>query len=156
MGLFRYLKLPKIYLIEHHTGAGLALETGVIYPGEILTIACSAPVLMTREEQAAFYPTVSEEWSKPRKDGSQFMTTWNMMKDYVIGDLGMKDHEMHNALREWKARPQAYGVLSKQDKLTYFKQIICPLLPVCAETSTLGPYVQYCKELVIGVSHPSK
>lgn len=148
MEIFRHLKLPKMHLVGHHTGAGMAMEMGAIYSDEILTITCSAPALATPEEQAVLYAALGEEWSKPKEDGTQFMRVWNIMKDYVIGDLDTKVYEVLAALRSWKGRKQAYEVLFRQDKLTYFKNITCPLLAMCAENDIVWPNFHYCKELV--------
>ena len=73
MGLYRYLKLPKMHLVGHHTGSAMAMEMGAIYPEEILTVTCSAPALATPEEQAVLRKAFAEEWSKPKEDGSQLM-----------------------------------------------------------------------------------
>ncbi|RDW58434.1 hypothetical protein BP5796_12364 [Coleophoma crateriformis] len=147
MGLYRHLKLPKMHLVGHHTGSAMAMEMGAIYPDEILTVCCSAPALASREEQKALYAALHEEWSKPKADGSQLMRVWDIMKDYVIGDLETKVYEVLAACRSWKGRKQAYEVLFRQDKLTFFKQITCPLIAMCAEDDVVWPNFHYVQEL---------
>jgi pimeloyl-ACP methyl ester carboxylesterase len=64
MEFFRYLKLPKMHLIGHHSGSAHAMEMAASYPDEILTVALSGPVSTTEEEQGASYKIIGKEWGQ--------------------------------------------------------------------------------------------
>ncbi|KAH6664852.1 Alpha/Beta hydrolase protein [Halenospora varia] len=147
MGLFRDLKLPKFHLVGHHTGAGLAMEIAALYPDEIFSVMLSAPALATPTEQAAMFKTLAGEWSKPKHDGSHLMKVWDVMNGELWGSLEVKNHEVLDTLRAWRGRDQAYGVMFRQEKLRYFREIRCPILATCSKQDVLWPCFHYCTEL---------
>ncbi|KAH8653071.1 Alpha/Beta hydrolase protein, partial [Tricladium varicosporioides] len=147
MGLFHDLKLPKVHLVGHHTGAGLAIEMAAIYPSSILTVMLSAPALATPGEQSAMFNTLAGEWSKPKNDGSHLMKVWDVMNGELWRDVEIKNHEVLDTLRAWKGRDQTYAVMFKQEKLKYYKGIRCPILATCSKQDVLWPCFHYCKEL---------
>jgi pimeloyl-ACP methyl ester carboxylesterase len=150
MGLFRNLKLPKMHLIGHHSGAALSMEMASVYPEEFHSVALSGPALATPEEQAAMFKTIAYKWSEPEEDGSHLMKVWNLMSanDQLWNTLELKNHEVIDSLRAWKGRNQAYGVMFRQEKLKYYKSITIPLLSMCSKEDVLWPCFHFCKELV--------
>jgi pimeloyl-ACP methyl ester carboxylesterase len=147
-GLFRHLKLPKFHVIGHHAGSSIALEIAAVYPDEVFTCCLSSPAMATAEEQAIMFKTLASEWNKPKEDGSHLMKVWNTMNGQLWTDLDIKNHEVIDTLRAWKGRDQAYACTFKQDKLSYYNQIKCPVLAMCSKEDVLWPNFHYCSELV--------
>ncbi len=148
MGFFRHLKLPKMHLVGHHTGAALSMEMAAVYPDEVLTVGLSGPALATAEEQAIMYEQLCGELSKPKEDGSHLTKVWGYLNSPLYPDLATKNHEVLDTLRAWKGRDQSYACSFKQDKLTYFSKITCPILAMCSKDDVLYSCFHYCKELV--------
>ncbi|KUJ21552.1 alpha/beta-hydrolase [Mollisia scopiformis] len=148
MGLFRHLRLPKMHLVGHHSGAALAMEMSAVYPSEVFTCALSGPALAIPEEQAKMFKNLARELSKPKEDGSHLMKVWNLMNGELYTDLDIKNHEVIDTLRAWKGRDQAYAVTFKQNKLAYYEKITVLILAMCSEEDVLWPCFHYCQKLV--------
>lgn len=136
------------HLMGHHSGACLALETAVLYPTAVRSIALVGPVLLDAEERARMKALYHAPFNAPTSDGGHLLKTWMYLGDMgCSADLDVKQRELLDHCRAWKGRTQIYGAVWEQDGIALFKQVGCPVLALCAEDDVLWPYFYKVKEI---------
>lgn len=142
------MNLEKFHVFGHHSGACIAVEMAVLFPGNILSICLIGPALLTAEERMAMKAKFFEPFNEPVLDGSHLMKSWRYLEELNIGDdIELKQRETLDNLRAWKGRNQIYFTIWNQDCMDLFKRVKCPILCLIAENDVLMPFFHCVNEI---------
>jgi len=84
-----HLGLARADLVGHHTGALVATEAALAFPGRVRRLILNGPVPMTPEERAAGLDDVArrEKSYRVKADGSHLQEVFKLRLDYVVGSV---------------------------------------------------------------------
>lgn len=141
------LGIASCHVVGHHTGAAIATELACRRPELAASLTAFGPLTLTaeeREESAKHYgaPFV------PARSGAYLLQNWEYLRvGGADAEIDLLHREMVGMLRAWKARPQAYGAVWKQDFIAAFKALTCPIRIVCPTDDVLYPFFERAREL---------
>ena len=141
------LGFEKFHLFGHHTGASIAIEIAINAPQHVASLMMIGPVVLTAEERSLFgqvYPKPFE----PKADGSHLKIMWDYIES--IGgnsDLNLHHREMIDTARAWEGHIKMYQKIWDQDFSALYKDVIVPMLIMCAEKDILWPMFDRAKEM---------
>ncbi len=143
----RALKLDRVHLFGHHTGACVAIEIAVADPARAASLSMIGPVTITREEAAAFKTVYPKDFGL-KADGSHVKKMW----DYVAEIGGNASLELHHrefvdTARAWNGHIQVYSGIWDQDFIALYKQVACPMQIMCSPNDVLWPIFPRAREL---------
>ncbi|MCC7413770.1 MAG: alpha/beta hydrolase [Gammaproteobacteria bacterium] len=138
--------LQRFHVFGHHTGACLGVEIAARDPQRVRSLMMVGPVPLTRDERDEFRQHFSTPMS-PTADGAYLKTTWDYLA--ALGadrDLALHHREVVDTLRAYMGRYQAYTAVWDQDWSSWYRQVRCPILLLCAADDVLWPYFARAQE----------
>ena len=141
------LELDEIDLVGHHTGACLGVEIAAGHPDRIRSLAMIGPVPLTQEERDEFRVSFGTPIS-PSADGAYLLETWQYLAGLgADSDIELHHREVVDTLRAYYGRFQTYSAVWDQDFVSFFEQVRCPMLLMCAPDDVLMPFFERACEL---------
>ncbi|OAK94760.1 alpha/beta-hydrolase [Phaeosphaeriaceae sp. SRC1lsM3a] len=154
-----------VHIIGHHSGAALAPQLAVMFPGIVRTLCLVGPTVVNEAERIAMRERFLVPFNTPEPSGSHVIKTWEYLGRMGITsagacaapptscsaeDLELWQRELLDHVRAWKGRLQIYGAVWAIDSEALFKQVQCPVLALCAKDDVLYEHLDNVKKLKEG------
>lgn len=158
-------KAVGVHLIGHHSGAALAPQLAVMFPGIVRTVCLVGPCVVNNTERIAMRDKFMVPFNTPEPSGEHLTKTWAYLGRMGVTsagacsspptscspqDLEMWQRELLDHVRAWKGRLQIYGAVWSCDSETLFKQVSCPVLALCAKDDVLFEHLENVKKVKEG------
>jgi pimeloyl-ACP methyl ester carboxylesterase len=141
------LGIEDCYLFGHHTGAAIAVQLAVNFPGFVAKLALSGPPLLSAEQ--INYLKATLPILKPDEDGRFLIDLWQgLRRKGRQSALELTLRETISALDGRASYRLAYQAVFEQDFAGQLQAITCPVLLMAGEHDSLVASLRPAASLV--------
>lgn len=140
------LGVDDFHACGHHTGACIAVEIPVRYPGRAQTLTMIGPVEASAEQRAEFGKHFSALFA-PNTDGAYLLDAWRYLADIgADGTVELHHRELVDHLRAWQALTVAFNAVWDQDFSSFHQKVKCPMLHMCSKDDVVWPFYERARK----------